>query len=136
MKEKIDILLLCLKLNQKELAHKLKISPSTVTEIKKGRSGGFPIDCYKSLYNDFNVNLNWLLGTADGPVIIKNGMTGYNRENLNTKSKEFLIDLIMELRMSSPDFDSEINHLLELIKNKSVHKQRILIQLMEELLRD
>ena len=136
--EKINILLTRLGISQKELAAQLGISPQSISEMKAGRSN-LSLKTYQKLRELYLVNLNWLIGDDESPII---SLPGRQKKDAGTelkkRKKSELIEMINELQENpgSEVKDDDLKVLARALKGKSVQKQRAILRLIEELSED
>lgn len=66
---RLETLIQNLELNQKDFASKIGISPSRITELRRGRIKTLSSDTLIRIHQEFGVNINWLL-TGEGEMFL------------------------------------------------------------------
>ena len=95
--------------DKRELANRLGVSASMITEIVKGRSGVGPL-ILQNIVFQFGINANWLL-TGEGPIFDKQESSDTDQEYPH------LLDIIRSQA-------EEIGRLKEQIRQLTVEKEK------------
>ena len=138
MRNNLIKLLKFLELNQAELAHKIGVSTSTISNIMIGKSASLSAPALKKLREVFDVNLNWLVtGDENEPIFIKKKNKELTSSELDRLTKEQLIDeylgLKLELRELKEGLTKEVSveQLISSSEQLPVAKVRIIKKILE-----